>query len=57
MSPTLLEATIAVIAAVLVFLFALRAVPLAIELLADYFDRSLSPDNEAYEEPIDEHQS
>lgn len=41
MSPTLLELTIGVIAAALVFLFALRAVPLAVELLSRYFDRTL----------------
>lgn len=41
MSATLLEITIGVIAAVLVFLFALRAVPLVIDLLSRYFDRTL----------------
>lgn len=41
MSPTLLEITIGVTAAVLVFLFALRAIPLVIDLLAGYFDRTL----------------
>lgn len=41
MSPTLLEITIGVVAAVLVFLFAVRAVPLVIDLLSRYFDRTL----------------
>lgn len=40
MSPTLLELTIGVIAAALVFLFAVRAIPLAIDALSYYFDRS-----------------
>lgn len=40
MSPTLLEVTIGLIAAALVFLFALRAVPIVIELLSNYFDRT-----------------
>lgn len=38
MSPTLLEVTVGLIAAVLVFLFAVRAVPLVIEQLSHYFD-------------------
>lgn len=41
MSPTFLEVTVALIAAVLVFLFALRAVPLVIDELARYFDKSV----------------
>jgi hypothetical protein len=41
MSPTLLEVTVGLIAAVLVFLFALRAVPLVIEALSQYFEKTL----------------
>lgn len=41
MSPTLLEVTVGLIAAVLVFLFAMRAIPLVIQELARYFDKSL----------------
>ncbi len=44
MSPTLLEVTIGLIAAVLVFLFALRAVPMVIYYLSRYFDTSLGVD-------------
>lgn len=56
MSATLLEITIGVIAAVLVFLFALRAVPLVIDLLSHYFDRTLDSverDEEKEQEPHD----
>ena len=42
MSPTLLEVTVGLIAAVLVFLFAMRAVPLVIEQLSHYFDRTFT---------------
>jgi len=55
MSPTLLEITIAVAAAVLVFLFALRAVPIAIEELKQYFDRTLDGD-EVNERNYHEHE-
>jgi hypothetical protein len=41
MSPTFLEVTVALIAAVLVFMFAIRAVPLVIQELARYFDKTL----------------
>lgn len=51
MSPTFLEVTVGLIAAVLVFLFALRAVPLIIELLARYFDRTLDVDTNDEKEP------
>lgn len=53
MSPTFLEVTIGLIAAVLVFLFALRAVPLVIDELSRYFDRTLDvgePDEKEHEE-------
>ena len=41
MSPTFLEVTVGLIAAVLVFLFALQAVPLIIQALSKYFDKTL----------------
>jgi hypothetical protein len=41
MSPTFLEITVGLIAAVLVFLFAIRAIPLVIQELARYFDKTL----------------
>ncbi len=41
MSPTLLEVTVGLVAAVLVFLFALQAVPLLIQELSKYFDKTL----------------
>jgi hypothetical protein len=44
MSPTFLQVTVGLIAAVLVFLFALRAVPLIIDQLSRYFDRVLDTD-------------
>jgi hypothetical protein len=53
MSPTFLEITIAVIAAVLVFLFALRAVPIVIEELKQYFDRTLDGDEVDERNPHD----
>jgi hypothetical protein len=55
MSPTFLEITIAIVAAVLVFLFALRAVPIAIEELKQYFGRTLDGD-EADERNAHEHE-
>jgi hypothetical protein len=45
MSPTLLEVTVGLIAAVLVFLFAMRAVPLVIEQLSRYFDGAFNPND------------
>jgi hypothetical protein len=45
MSPTLLEVTVGLIAAVLVFLFAMQAVPLVIEQLSHYFDRTFTPND------------
>lgn len=52
MSPTFLEVTVGLIAAVLIFLFALRALPLIIEQLSRYFDRTLDADRNQ-EEPHD----
>jgi|GEM_PF-7098488 len=53
MSPTLLEVTVGLIAVVLVFLFALRAVPLIIEQLSHYFDKTLDVDTTDEREPQD----
>lgn len=53
MSPTLLEVTVGLVAAVLVFLFALRAVPLIIEYLSQYFDRALDEREVDEKEPQD----
>ena len=41
MSPTLLEVTVGLIAAVLVFMLAVRAVPIIIDELSRYFDKTL----------------
>jgi hypothetical protein len=49
MSPTLLEVTVGVIAAVLVFLFAVRAVPIVIVQLSYYFDRTFDDGNDEKE--------
>lgn len=54
MSPTLLEVTVGVIAAVLIFLFAVRAVPLVIEQLSYYFDRSFNQETD--EKEIEDHE-
>lgn len=54
MSATLLELTIGVIAAVLVFLFAVRAIPLVIDALSRYFDRSFDAvEHDEEKEPHD----
>jgi hypothetical protein len=53
MSPTLLEVTVGVIAAVLVFLFAVRAVPLVIEQLSRYFDPVFDSDDNDEKESED----
>ncbi len=41
MSPTVAELLVGLIAAILVFLFAIRIVPIIIQLLANYFNRTL----------------
>ncbi len=41
MSPTFLEVTVGLIAAVLVFMLAVRVVPLIIDGLSRYFDKTL----------------
>ncbi|MDP9312948.1 MAG: hypothetical protein M3R24_19015 [Chloroflexota bacterium] len=53
MSPTLLEVTVGLIAAVLVFLFALRVVPLVIDELSRYFDKTLDIAPSDEKEPQD----
>ena len=42
MSPTVAELLVGLIAAILVFLFAIRVVPIVMQLLANYFNRSLN---------------
>jgi hypothetical protein len=54
MSATFLEIIVGVIAAVLVFLFALRAVPLVIEYLSHYFDRTIDSTDLQDKEPYDD---
>jgi lipopolysaccharide export LptBFGC system permease protein LptF len=49
MSPTLLELTLALVAAVLVFLLALQLIPLVIERLARYFDQTLGDQQQTKE--------
>ena len=51
MSPTVAELAVGLIAAVLVFLLAVRVIPIVIRQLADYFDRSI--DNEYVERKHD----
>lgn len=50
MSPTFLEITVAVLAAVLIFLWALRVVPPLIETLVDYLRRNLAHDHQHRQE-------
>ena len=44
MSPTVAELVVGLIAAVLVFMLAVRILPIIIRLLAGYFNRSLDDD-------------
>ena len=44
MSPTVAELVVGLIAAVLVFMLAVRILPIIIRLLADYFNRSIDDD-------------
>ena len=44
MSPTVAEVAVGLIAAVLVFMLAVRVVPLIIRQLAKYFNRSINDD-------------
>ena len=54
MSPTVAELAVGVIAAILIFMLAVRLIPLVVEWLADYVNRSVDDeyvekDNEYYE--------
>ncbi len=54
MSPTVAELAVGLIAAILIFMLAVRLIPLVVEWLADYFNRSVDDeyvekDNEHYE--------
>ncbi len=53
MSPTVAELAVGLIAAGLVFMLALRVIPLVIRYLAEYFNRSL--DAEDYVEKEHDH--
>ena len=44
MSPTVAELAVGLIAAVLVFMLAVRVIPLIVRQLADYFNRSIDDD-------------
>ncbi len=46
MSRTVAELAVGLIAAVFIFLLAVRLIPLVVEWLADYFNRSLDEDVE-----------
>ncbi|WP_161668718.1 hypothetical protein [Kallotenue papyrolyticum] len=50
MSPTFLEITVAVLAAVLIFLWALRVVPPLLEALADYLRRNVAHNHQHHQE-------
>ena len=54
MSPTIAELAVGLIAAVLVFMFAVRVIPLIIRQLANYFNRSI---DETIERTNDHHES
>ena len=51
MSPTIAELAIGLVAAVLAFMLAMRVIPLIIDSLADYFNRSIDD----YVERKDDH--
>ncbi len=55
MSPTFAEITVGVIAAVLVFLFALRITPLIIDWLAQFMNRTLDEPTDGSQERNEEH--
>ena len=54
MSRTVAELVVGLIAAVFIFLLAVRLIPLVVEWLADYFNRSL--DNEDVEKGNDDYE-
>ncbi|HZG65181.1 MAG TPA: hypothetical protein VEZ12_00455 [Herpetosiphonaceae bacterium] len=55
MSPTVAELAVGLIAAILIFMLAVRLIPLVVEWLADYFN--LSVDDEYVEKDNDHYES
>ncbi len=55
MSPTVAELAVGLIAAVLIFMLAVRLIPLVVEWLADYYNRSV--DDEYVEKDNDHYES
>jgi hypothetical protein len=55
MSPTVAELAVGLIAAVLIFMLAVRLIPLVVEWLAEYFNRSI--DDEYVEKENDHYES
>ncbi len=52
MSPTVAELAVGLIAAILIFMLAVRFIPLLVEWLAEYFNRSV---DDEYVEKDDDH--
>ena len=55
MSPTVAELAVGLIAVVLIFMLAVRLIPLVVEWLAEYFNRSI--DDEYVEKENDHYES
>ena len=55
MSPTVAELAVGLIAAILIFMLAVRLIPLVVEWLAEYFNRSV--DDEYVEKDNDHYES
>ncbi len=55
MSPTVAELAVGLIAAILIFMLAVRLIPLVVEWLAEYFNRSI--DDEYVEKDNDHYES
>ncbi len=55
MSPTVAELAVGLIAAILIFMLAVRLIPLVVEWLADYYNRSV--DDEYVEKDNDHYES
>ncbi len=55
MSPTVAELAVGLIAAILIFMLAVRLIPLVVEWLAEYFNRSI--DDEYVEKENDHYES
>lgn len=52
MSPTVAELAVGLIAAILIFMLAVRLIPLVVEWLAEYYNRSV---DDEYVEKDDDH--